>query len=389
MKCLHKQNNVTFKVILLLCISGIVLGCVHSNIKTDATPQHETSLAEGIDCSIAEEVILPAVTVYIGEGLYADTLIIEDMNLRIKRDSSEVLAIGCSDGRRAWRIPLIDTTDYLSVICGGDILWWVKRATGNPNRSDGNTYYNPIIDSASWRKIVNMSLDFENSSASSMWSVGPYFLRLDGMILLSGEKVAADTNIAAKVDTNISTKTVTVMTNAGPLEALTIGGKMWLKKNLNIATDNSWCYRNNPDMCAKYGRLYTRGAAVKACESLGDGWRLPSIADWDTLVKAVGDWKTAATKLKSKTDWKLDDKGNTPVGTDVFGFSALPGGYRVHDSYGHVGDCGYWWTSTNKMSDIPNLNNVYHQIMCYNREFTTWTFHYYANYGFSVRCMRD
>jgi len=385
----YRHINVIFNVILSLCISGIVLGCAHSNIKTDGTPQHETSLEEGFDCSIAEEVILPTVTVYFEPWLCdADTLIIEDMNLRIKRDSSEVLAIGCSDGRRAWQIPLIDTTDYLSVICSGDILWWVKR-TGNPNNSDGNTYYKPIIDSASWQKIVNMSLDFENSSASSTWNVRPHFLRLDGWRLVSGEEVAADTNILTEVDTNISTETATVMTNAGPLEVLTIGGKMWLKKNLDIATDNSWCYRNNPDMCAKYGRLYNWEAAVKACESLGDGWRLPGAADWDTLVKAVGDWKTVGTKLKSKTDWKLDDKENTPVGTDVFGFSALPAGYRpVHNSYGHVGDCGYWWSST-KTLDHNNLNMAYFQIMCYNREYTSLSFLHYISYGFSVRCMRD
>jgi len=57
-----------------------------------------------------------------------------------------------------------------------------------------------------------------------------------------------------------------------------IGGLKWMKKNLNVETDDSWCYRNSPDSCVKYGRLYTWEAAKTACQSVG--MRLPTREEW-------------------------------------------------------------------------------------------------------------
>ena len=112
-----------------------------------------------------------------------------------------------------------------------------------------------------------------------------------------------------------------------------IGGKMWMAENLNYKTSNSWCYNNKNYNCNTYGRLYTWNAARSACPS---GWRLPNDSDWDNLISAVG--SNAGTKLKSQTGWN---------GTDEFGFSALPGGYRnTAGSFSNVGNWGYWWSAT-------------------------------------------
>jgi uncharacterized protein (TIGR02145 family) len=114
----------------------------------------------------------------------------------------------------------------------------------------------------------------------------------------------------------------------GNADYVTLGGKKWMKKNLNVERADSWCYDNDASNCAKYGRLYTWEAAMTACPS---GWHLPSSAEWDALVNAVG--SPAGTKRKAKSGWNYD--GN---GTDTYGFSALPGGYRYSDGYfGNVG----------------------------------------------------
>jgi uncharacterized protein (TIGR02145 family) len=202
-------------------------------------------------------------------------------------------------------------------------------------------------------------------------------------------EVSPETDINAIVadDINISTGTVTAMTNVGPLEVVTIGGKTWLKRNLNIATDSSWCHRNNPDMCAKYGRLYNWGAAVKACDALGDGWRLPDTADWNALIETVGGREIAGTKLKSKTDWHVDNRGNTPVGTNTYDFSALPGGYgNLHGYYGYVGDYGYWWSST-KVTDNLDIYAFFQAMGYYGESVSLNTF--FRSLRFSVRCLRD
>ncbi len=66
------------------------------------------------------------------------------------------------------------------------------------------------------------------------------------------------------------------------------GGLTWMTKNLNYELPDSWCYDNDPANCAEYGRLYTWEAAKKACQSLGNGWRLPTDQEWRDLAKRFG-----------------------------------------------------------------------------------------------------
>ncbi|MDR0330952.1 MAG: hypothetical protein LBH93_04500, partial [Chitinispirillales bacterium] len=67
-----------------------------------------------------------------------------------------------------------------------------------------------------------------------------------------------------------------------------IGNQTWTKQNLNVETQDSWCYEDKESNCAKYGRLYTYEAAKTACASMGGKWRLPTRDDWDNLLRAVG-----------------------------------------------------------------------------------------------------
>jgi uncharacterized protein (TIGR02145 family) len=127
-----------------------------------------------------------------------------------------------------------------------------------------------------------------------------------------------------------------------------------MAENLNYKTGNSLCYNNDESNCKKYGRLYDWGTAVKACPG---GWRLPDTAGWNRLMAAVGGVRKteveddevtfvyddfAGKKLKSKSGWEGKDNG-----TDEFGFSALPGGYRFSDvSFCNAGIYGLWWSAT-------------------------------------------
>jgi uncharacterized protein (TIGR02145 family) len=448
MKHKNQHIDIVFKVILSLCISSIVLGCVHTNIKTDDMSQRETSLEEEINNPVVDDIIktiniagwdhfpeeeadsldiddvtLTTMTIYFGEGVLdcPDTLIIENINLRVKRGASfdRYGPYGFGSADRRLRSFLTDT-DILTTNCRAGGIYWRK----------GTATYRTIIDSISMVKLSNILQAFTMSSASCMWNYRNEFLMLKAntnttMAVdtnITAETVASitnissfravtignttwlklptemlpetDTNAIVAADINITTGAVTAMTNVGPLEVVTIGGKTWLKRNLNIATDSSWCHFNDPDICAKYGRLYNWNAAVKACDALGDGWRLPDTADWNALIEAVGGREIAGTKLKSKTDWHLDNGGNTPIGTDTFGFSALPGGLCYHitkysciSKYGYVGDYGVWWSST-KVTDY--LYMVYLQIMGYYSESVGLGSNCHTcAFGASVRCMRD
>jgi uncharacterized protein (TIGR02145 family) len=122
-------------------------------------------------------------------------------------------------------------------------------------------------------------------------------------------------------------------------------GKTWMTENLNRTTADSWCYGNSPDSCAKYGRLYTWTAAKAACPN---GWKLPDTVDWNKLKAEAGGWLMAGAALKSTNGWNWNDNSDeTGNGTDEFGFSALPGGYRNPDgSFRGVGSRSSWWTAT-------------------------------------------
>ncbi|GBU20174.1 hypothetical protein R80B4_00049 [Fibrobacteres bacterium R8-0-B4] len=163
-------------------------------------------------------------------------------------------------------------------------------------------------------------------------------------------------------------------------ESVTIGGKKWMKKNLNIeTTTGSWCYENSPDSCAKYGRLYTWEAAKAACQLVG--WRLPTRAEWDNLVTAAGGSSTAGKKLKSVSGW--NNNGND--GTDDFGFSALPGGGRNYSdgSFNSAGRNGCWWTAEEYSS-----GSAYYRYMLYDYD-NVLEHYYYEDYAWSVRCVGD
>jgi uncharacterized protein (TIGR02145 family) len=110
---------------------------------------------------------------------------------------------------------------------------------------------------------------------------------------------------------------------------------------------------------------------------MGGGWRLPTREDWDNLVTYAGGTSAAGKKLKSKTGWYEN------TGTDDFGFSALPGGYRLYSagSFGYVGDGGYWWSATESGSDHASNRN-----MDFNNDFVFQLSNGQSD-GLSVRCV--
>src|SRR5262245_13672290 len=65
-------------------------------------------------------------------------------------------------------------------------------------------------------------------------------------------------------------------------------GRQWTTENLNVDARPSYCYDDAELNCRRYGRLYTWDAARKGCQSLGEGWRLPTENEWRQLAKHYG-----------------------------------------------------------------------------------------------------
>jgi len=159
-------------------------------------------------------------------------------------------------------------------------------------------------------------------------------------------------------------------------KTVAIGGKMWMAENLNYKKGKSWCYDNNNSNCGKYGRLYDWETAKSVCPS---GYHLPSRQEWDNLVTAVGGKDAAGKKLKARSGW--NSNGN---GTDEYGFSALPGGYR--GSVGSVfkaGNFGLWWTATEADADDAYNRYIYYNYYNADEDYNG------KSSGLSVRCVED
>jgi len=144
---------------------------------------------------------------------------------------------------------------------------------------------------------------------------------------------------------------------------VSIGGRDWMAENLNYDADGSKCYDNSEPNCDTYGRLYNWDKATNACPF---GWNLPSDAEWDALTQAVGGTTSpnyltgAATPLKAASIWNTET--GSIIGTDVSGFTALPGGiYASNGNFSNVYDYGNWWSATEY-----DAGNAYRRIMGYN-----------------------
>ncbi|HTH56197.1 MAG TPA: FISUMP domain-containing protein [Cyclobacteriaceae bacterium] len=117
-------------------------------------------------------------------------------------------------------------------------------------------------------------------------------------------------------------------------------GHEWLVENLKVKVDTTYCSQDDEKFCLQYGRLYTWQTAKKACSSLGDGWRLPTDNEWQTLAKSYGGIYDDSNDEGKTAYVRLISGGES-------GFNALLGGNReVDGSYQRREAHGFYWTSS-------------------------------------------
>jgi uncharacterized protein (TIGR02145 family) len=159
-----------------------------------------------------------------------------------------------------------------------------------------------------------------------------------------------------------------------------IGSLVWMAENLNYNAKESKCYNNSESNCKKYGRLYNWSTAMKACPA---NWHLPNEAEWDDLVKAIGNQNVMGKHLKVKYSWN---------GTDTYGFSALPSGggtsniyNRTDIKFDHINKISALWSA--KEGRGYNSNDAY-RAMLDDDDALLWDNRDKSNF-YSVRCVQD
>ncbi len=145
----------------------------------------------------------------------------------------------------------------------------------------------------------------------------------------------------------------------------------------------------------KYGYLYTWASALNGDEAANDsptpiqgicpdGWHVPSVEEWRTLIEFVGGAEGAGNHLK---DTSMLFWASSTEDIDITtGFNAVPGGCRVwNSSYILIEQSAYFWTAT---ETIPN--HAYHVFINHNesRAFVLGK-QDSKRFGYSVRCVMD
>ncbi len=197
-----------------------------------------------------------------------------------------------------------------------------------------------------------------------------------------------------------------------------IGDQWWTAENLattkyndgtdilNVVDSSEWAQLSTPAYCwynndeeankDKYGALYN-WYTIETGNLCPAGWHVPTDEEWKQLEMNIGMSQSEAdeiefrgtnegAKLKAKTGWS--DDGN---GTDKFGFSALPGGYRLgYEDFGAIGNSGYWYSSSQYAT-----TGAWHRALLST---SIQVIRYYSNKNFghdgkqdglSVRCIKD
>nr|WP_263859275.1 fibrobacter succinogenes major paralogous domain-containing protein [Fibrobacter succinogenes] len=292
--------------------------------------------------------------------------------------------------------------------------------TGEIGKS-GETYY--VCKNSNWRVAAEIDYDTYGEKCTSAevgktmngkeTATNKYYCSSKGWVSLMGGWSWGFPK-EARLNPEIAYGTMTDTRDNKTYKTVKIGDQVWMAENLNYADSTkmpslkgkSWCYDNKTENCDVTGRLYTWAAAIDSVALANDadnpqtcgygetctlptvvqgvcpsGWHLPTYDEWQTLFKAVGGSSAAGKALKSGSGWS--GNGN---GTDTYGFSALPAGYRR--SNGNFNGAGYdaiFWSAPPYEGNGGGANGVY---LYYVNESADM---YYCDtdYGYSVRCLQN
>lgn len=121
-----------------------------------------------------------------------------------------------------------------------------------------------------------------------------------------------------------------------------IGNQAWMAENLAYLP-----YSCPPDSnCGIWVPYYEQYGCLYDWETANliapDGWHLPTEEEWYQLINYLGGPSVAISKLK---DAGSDFWGSGNTATNESGFSALPGGNRIFDSFSHIHSLALFWAA--------------------------------------------
>ena len=189
-------------------------------------------------------------------------------------------------------------------------------------------------------------------------------------------------------------------------KTIKIGNQEWMAENLratkyrngnpilNITADTAWqsatygayCnYDNDTYPASIYGKLYNFYTVSDVRNICPLGWHIPTIAEWNELFTYVVNNSDDgyASALMEENNWHWYKP--SIIGTNDYGFTALPGGFRSNFGYFlDVRKASYWWASDH----IPNNYSCYVVYFTIDNEQPQEEAASFNN-GYSIRCVKD
>ena len=237
-----------------------------------------------------------------------------------------------------------------------------------------------------------------NGFAQTQWTLGASGLQ---RLNVSAKKADGTAILNAPLSFSATTTPSPCDDTTTPDPTVTIGGQVWMQKNLNVSkyrngddipqvqdptawaalTTGAWCYyENNTANGTVYGILYNWYAVNDPRGLAPTGYHVPSDGEWTTLTNFLGGESVAGGKMKATTLWNSPNTGATNSSC----FTGLPGGLRTNDgAFGTIGSLGSWWSSSQLDATI-----AWHRDLDYINSFVG-RYDSGKQNGFSVRCVRD
>lgn len=243
----------------------------------------------------------------------------------------------------------------------------------------------------------------------------PICLLITGVILINSVSCKKEQNIAPINFNSAITYGNMTDQDGNSYKTVVIGNKTWMAENLKTTkyrngdlipyipgketwnvTSGAYCFYNDDNAYSNvYGLLYNWYAINDSRNIAPKGWHVATDAEWRLLFSLIGYDPGYADKLCTKlkelgtTHWSV----TIPVqytGTDDFGFTLLPGGFR-HATYGPPSSGSYigLGNGCEMWSSGDTLIGGDTEAWGYDMGIMIQRLVYPLQCGLSIRCVRD
>ena len=200
--------------------------------------------------------------------------------------------------------------------------------------------------------------------------------------------------------------------DGNPYNTVLIDNQCWTRENLkvtkyndgtdipNVTNGSAWATLNTgaravyevsgtpvSSYVGTYGYLYNWYAVNDSKKICPKGWHVPSTAEWSLSINYMGGFSVAGDNMKSTGD-NVAGTGlwvPTNTGTDFYGFTAHPGGYRFQngDFFNINRDAKFWHATENSVTSNANTLELDYRFPVAPTGFKSKVS------GLSVRCLKD